>query len=79
MLTRQLLTIGFLVVSNVFMTMAWYGHLKFSEWGWFPRAGLFATVLISWGMAFLNTAFRFRPTESDTMKTEGHLTWLNLK
>ncbi len=35
-----------LCASNVFMTFAWYGHLKF------PTAPLVAVVVISWGIAF---------------------------
>ena len=35
-----------LILSNVFMTFAWYGHLKFSN-----RA-LWLVVLVSWGIAF---------------------------
>ncbi len=35
-----------LAISNVFMTFAWYGHLKF------PTAPLFAVIVISWGIAF---------------------------
>lgn len=41
-----LLTIGLLVASNVFMTFAWYGHLKYKS------APLIAVILISWGIAF---------------------------
>jgi hypothetical protein len=40
------LTIGLLLASNVFMTFAWYGHLKFKA------APLYAVILISWGIAF---------------------------
>jgi hypothetical protein len=36
-----------LTVSNVFMTFAWYGHLKYKS------APLWAAVLVSWGIAFL--------------------------
>lgn len=32
---KGLITIGLLVLSNVFMTLAWYGHLKFKELRWF--------------------------------------------
>jgi uncharacterized protein (DUF486 family) len=39
-------TIGLLLASNVFMTFAWYGHLKFKS------APLFAVILASWGIAF---------------------------
>ena len=38
--------IGLLIASNVFMTIAWYGHLKFKT------APLFAVIMISWGIAF---------------------------
>ncbi|MES2970387.1 MAG: DMT family protein [Pseudomonadota bacterium] len=40
------LTIGLLIASNIFMTFAWYGHLKYKA------APLFAVILISWGIAF---------------------------
>jgi uncharacterized protein (DUF486 family) len=40
------LTIGLLVASNVFMTFAWYGHLKFKA------APLVTVILVSWGIAF---------------------------
>lgn len=39
------MTIGLLIASNVFMTFAWYGHLKFKE------ASLWVVVLVSWGIA----------------------------
>ena len=40
-----------LVASNAFMTLAWYGHLKFAEWRWFNKLGLIGIVLLSWGLA----------------------------
>lgn len=39
-------TIILLVLSNIFMTMAWYGHLKYKD------SPLFKVILISWGIAF---------------------------
>jgi uncharacterized protein (DUF486 family) len=39
-------TIGLLLISNIFMTFAWYGHLKFKT------APLITVILISWGIAF---------------------------
>jgi uncharacterized protein (DUF486 family) len=39
------LTIGLLIASNVFMTFAWYGHLKFKA------APLYIVILVSWGIA----------------------------
>lgn len=37
--------IGLLIASNVFMTFAWYGHLKFKD------AALWMVILVSWGIA----------------------------
>jgi uncharacterized protein (DUF486 family) len=39
-------TVLLLIASNVFMTFAWYGHLKYKE------APLFTTIMVSWGIAF---------------------------
>jgi uncharacterized protein len=44
-------TIALLVLSNTFMTLAWYGHLKFKEMSWSQNLGLLAIILISWGIA----------------------------
>lgn len=46
------LTILLLVLSNVFMTFAWYGHLKFKDLSWFQNLSLPMIVVISWGIAF---------------------------
>lgn len=45
-------TIILLLVSNVFMTFAWYGHLKFKE------APLFKVILVSWLIAFAEYCFQ---------------------
>lgn len=39
-------TIGLLLASNIFMTFAWYGHLKYKA------APLVLVILVSWGIAF---------------------------
>ena len=46
-LSPYLLPIAMLIGSNVFMTLAWYGHLRFKE---VPLAGV---VLAAWGIAFV--------------------------
>ena len=43
--------IALLFASNVFMTFAWYGHLKFKS------APLIAAILVSWGIAFIEYCF----------------------
>ena len=45
-------TVALLTVSNVFMTFAWYGHLKFKD------SPLFTVILVSWGIAFVEYCFQ---------------------
>ena len=45
-------TVLLLVMSNTFMTMAWYGHLKLKTMSRFANMSLLAVVLLSWGIAF---------------------------
>ncbi len=49
---KGLTSVFFLMVSNVFMTLAWYGHLNWKHYSWFQKSGLFAIILLSWGLAF---------------------------
>jgi uncharacterized protein (DUF486 family) len=44
-------TIILLVLSNTFMTLAWYGHLKFKDIPVLSKIGLVGIILISWGIA----------------------------
>ncbi|MFV0379042.1 MAG: DMT family protein [Mangrovibacterium sp.] len=55
---KAFLTIALLVLSNTFMTFAWYGHLKFAEMKWFSKLGLVSIVLISWGIALFEYFFQ---------------------
>lgn len=48
---RGIIAIVLLVLSNAFMTLAWYGHLKFKEMEWSKNLGLIAIIFISWGIA----------------------------
>lgn len=50
---RGLYTILLLMASNTFMTIAWYGHLRFKDLAFLKNAGLFGAVLISWGIALI--------------------------
>jgi uncharacterized protein (DUF486 family) len=45
-------TIALLTISNIFMTFAWYGHLKFRE------VPLYKVILISWLIAFFEYCFQ---------------------
>lgn len=46
-----------LMVSNVFMTLAWYGHLKLQSAGVSSNWPLWVVVLFSWGIALLEYSF----------------------
>lgn len=46
-----------LVVSNIFMTFAWYGQLKLSEMNLNKDWPLFLIILFSWGIAFIEYIF----------------------
>ncbi len=49
---RQFYPVLLLTISNVFMTFAWYGHLKFKS------SALWMVVLVSWGIAFFEYCFQ---------------------
>ena len=49
---RQLSPIILLLISNIFMTFAWYGHLRFKE------PALWIVILASWGIAFFEYCFQ---------------------
>jgi uncharacterized protein (DUF486 family) len=55
------LTIGMLVISNIFMTLAWYGHLKMREFKWFDALPVIVVILISWGIALFEDYFVKQP------------------
>ena len=51
-------TIILLVISNVFMTFAWYGHLKLQSAGVSSNWPLYVVILFSWGIALLEYCFQ---------------------
>ncbi|MBI2968731.1 MAG: DMT family protein [Bacteroidetes bacterium] len=55
---KPLLTILLLLLSNSFMTLAWYGHLKFREMNWFENMSIAGVIAISWGIAFFEYCFQ---------------------
>ena len=55
---KMFYTVGLLVMSNIFMTIAWYGHLKFKSMNWFAALPLVAVVLLCWGVALFEYFFQ---------------------
>lgn len=74
---RGLLTIGLLIVSNTFMTLAWYGHIAFKSK--LERFGLVAVVAISWGIALFEYCFQVPANRLGSIQFGGPFTLWELK
>lgn len=76
---KEFLTIGLLIVSNVFMTFAWYGHLKMREFKWFDSLPLIVIILISWGIALFEYLFQVPANRIGFSENGGPFSLLQLK
>lgn len=73
-------TILLLVVSNVFMTLAWYGHLKMQQLNWINNSTpLIVVILISWGIALLEYCCQVPANRMGFTGNGGPLTLMQLK
>ena len=55
---KPLYTIVLLIISNLFMTFAWYGHLQFQKIDWLKSTGLIGIILISGFIALFEYIFQ---------------------
>jgi uncharacterized protein (DUF486 family) len=55
---KGIYSICLLIISNFFMTFAWYGHLQFKKWNIFQSWGLFGIIIICWSIAFFEYIFQ---------------------
>lgn len=76
---KGLFTIILLILSNTFMTLAWYGHLRFHEWKWFSKLGLISVILISWGIALFEYCFQVPANKIGFKENGGPFTLWELK
>lgn len=76
---RGFYSILLLLLSNVFMTLAWYGHLQFKKITWLQGAGLIAVILISWGLAFFEYIFQVPANRLGFKETGGPFNLFQLK
>jgi len=76
---RGLYTIILLVLSNAFMTMAWYGHLKFKDMKWSQNLGLISIILISWGIALFEYVLQVPANRLGFREQGGPFSLLQLK
>lgn len=76
---NYIFTIVLLVISNVFMTLAWYGHLKLAEVSWFSKLPLLGVILISWVIAFFEYCFQVPANRIGFEGNGGSFSLLQLK
>ena len=72
-------TILLLILSNVFMTFAWYGHLKLSESGVSSNWPLFAVIAFSWCIAFFEYCCQVPANRIGFVENGGPYTLMQLK
>lgn len=76
---KALFTVSMLCISNVFMTLAWYGHLKFGEMKWSKTLGLTAIIFISWAIALAEYIFQVPANKFGFKDNGGPFSLLQLK
>lgn len=74
-----LTTVLLLVVSNVFMTLAWYGHLRLQSAGISTSWPLFVVILFSWGIALAEYCFMIPANRIGYAGNGGPFTLMQLK
>ena len=76
---KSYITIGLLLLSNIFMTLAWYGHLKFKSLKWFENTSLVTIILISWGLALFEYCFQVPANKIGFQGNGGPFSLMQLK
>jgi uncharacterized protein len=76
---RYFSTIGLLLLSNAFMTFAWYGHLKFFGNGSKYSTSLWIIILLSWGLAFFEYCFQVPANRIGSSQLGGPFSLVQLK
>ena len=75
-----LITITLLIVSNIFMTFAWYGHLKLQQMKVLSsNTPLYAVILLSWGIALAEYCFQVPANRLGFRDNGGAFSLLQLK
>lgn len=75
----KIMTILLLLVSNVFMTFAWYGHLKLQNAGVTSNWPLIGVILLSWALAFFEYCFMIPANRVGYVENGGPFSLVQLK
>jgi uncharacterized protein (DUF486 family) len=76
---KSLYTVLLLIVSNVFMTFAWYGHLKLQEMKVISNWPLYLVILFSWSIALAEYSFQIPANRIGFQGNGGPFTLIQLK
>ena len=72
-------TVVLLIISNVFMTLAWYGHLRLGELGISRNWPLYVVILFSWLIALAEYSFQVPAIRMGYVGNGGPFTLVQLK
>lgn len=72
-------TIALLIISNIFMTFAWYGHLKLQETKTISNWPLIGVIVLSWGIAFFEYTFQIPANRIGFQGNGGPFSLMQLK
>ncbi|MDE5683501.1 MAG: DMT family protein [Muribaculaceae bacterium] len=77
---NAIITVALLVIANVFMTFAWYGHLKLQQMKVLSdNTPLYAVILLSWGIALAEYCFQVPANRLGFQDNGGAFSLLQLK
>ena len=80
MISQGIYSVLLLVLSNIFMTLAWYGHLKMrEEFSWFAALPLIAVIAFSWGIAFFEYCLQVPANRLGFRENGGPFSLMQLK
>jgi uncharacterized protein len=76
---KGLSTVVLLMMSNAFMTIAWYGHLKLKTMSRFANLSILVIILLSWGVALFEYMLQVPANRIGFRETGGPFSLLELK
>ena len=76
---KALSTVLLLIMSNAFMTIAWYGHLKLRTMSRFENISLIVVILLSWGIAFFEYSLQVPANRIGFRENGGPFSLIELK
>ena len=76
---RGIQTIILLVASNVFMTLAWYGHLRIKDLSVVKNWGVWTMIILSWAIAFFEYCLMVPANRLGSKELDGPFNLVQLK